>query len=339
MQVEPTTFFIVLTNKCNLHCKHCYDFKTGLDMTSEMLDLTINYIINKINTSTINTEFSINFVGGEIGFYNQSKILEVIDTIKEQCKKKKVSFGYQSNFVYKLTDEHLNILKEIDEVGTSYDYKIRFSKPEDYIQWIDNLKILQSLNKPIRLTTVLTKQTVQELNPDILLDFVVALNIHCLEINVCYPKIGEQAISNNIQVTNETIRDWYYSLFRSYIKLKKVYGLSILNLDCVIDSFNNEYYWEHGRQCSLDNETISPNGNVSTCLLTQYKPLFNLKTNQMFNKKEDVYKQELNLNKECTVCKYLKYCKGGCQCALFDKTGCPVPYKIYDYLNLVKNND
>ena len=336
-KIEPNSFFIVLSNKCNLGCKHCYDLKLNQDMSPDILDLATKHVIKKIN-STDNNEYLINYVGGEIGLYNQELILDSIHRIKENCSNKKLRFAYQSNFVYILSEQHLSVLKEIDEVGTSYDFKIRFSDFKQYLQWIDNLKTIQSLNKPIRVTTVLTKQVTEELSPQSLLELMVALNIHYLEVNVCYSKIGEKGVNSIVRPLNEKVREYYFELFKLYSKLRKVYDIFIPNIDCLIDSYYGKNYWEHGRHCSLDNETITPSGNVAGCILTRHKPMFNLKTGKVFAAKEDIYNDELQLEEICKTCKYLKYCKGGCQMGVFDETGCPVPYKILEYVSLTETN-
>lgn len=328
---KASNFFIVLTNTCNLKCKHCYDFKSNLNMTDSLLNKVEDYIIDSINNNQDENEFCINYVGGEITLYNQTRLITSIKKIKENCKNKVIRFLSQSNLSTDLSDTSIEFFKLLDEIGTSYDPLIRFTTYNQKIKWIENIRKIQSLNVPIRLTITLTKQCIETLNPEILLDFMLALNIKILEFNRYFPTLSD-TIFTNVLPKNDKVRDWTYSLFIQYLKIKKVCDFSCVNLDCLIDSFEGNYNWEHGRTCTLDNETFSPNGDVSTCMLMQKKPIYNLLRNEKLNDKEDILKEEQNIPDLCKQCKYLKYCKGDCQRCIFDETGCTTAYKIYDYL-------
>lgn len=332
--MDTNSFFIVLTNNCNLNCKHCYDLKSKLNMSENVLNLSIDYIINKINNSNEN-EYLINYVGGEIGLYNQDLILASVNKLKTALKDKNITFAYQSNLVYDLNTKHIDVIKEMDEIGTSYDFKIRFNDFNQYIQWINNIKCIQNLNKKIRITSVLTKQLTEELNPQIFLELMLSLGTDYVELNPCYGSINNGNIVNNVvKPINKTVRDWQFELFKLYLKVKKYSNIKLIDFENLIDAYNGNNYQQYARHCSLDNETISPNGNVSTCITTRNKPMFNLVTKQKYKTKQEIYEEEKILNKACKNCKYLKYCKGACQTSVFDETGCPVPYKIIDYLEL-----
>lgn len=328
---NPTTFFIELTNKCNLCCKHCYAYKNDLTMSKQTLNLVNDYIAKQIK-ATNEHEYVINYVGGEIGLLDQKEILKSILFFKETCKNKQLRFIYQSNLVYTFTDEHLSILNLVDEVGTSYDFEIRFKNIKEKMLWLKNIRYIQKISKALRLTITTTRQMLS-IQPEILLDYIIALNIHTLEINCMLPSLENKTLDNTLPKTN-IVRDWLYKLFIIYEKVKKEYDLEIPNFECLRDSFKGIYHWEHSRTCRQDNLTIGPNGNVSTCLLTQNEPIYNLITKQKLNSKENICNKENTLNDQCKKCKYLNKCKGGCHLYCFDEYGCSVPYKIYDYLEV-----
>lgn len=329
--MATNTFFINLTNKCNLNCKHCYDLKLNREMSKNVLDKSIEYICQKIKDSNEN-DYTINFVGGEIGLYNQQWISDAIDYIKNFCQKL-LRIIYQTNLCYTLTDTHLEVLKKVDEIGTSYDYQIRFNNYSQKFQWMDNIKLLQSLNKHIRVSFTITKNLIENVSPEILYDMILGMNIYDIEFTRLLPTVSGKDISQ-LNPLNKDVRKWLYEAFILYEKIRKYKPLNVINFECLRDSFYGNYNWEHGRHCCLDNEVITPNGNVGTCLLEQSKPFYNIITDEYICNKQCIYNAEQELEDECNKCKYLNMCKGDCHLYHCDETGCSTPYEIYDYLKI-----
>lgn len=325
-------FFIVLTNKCNLNCKHCYAIHNNEKMTDELLQKSSEYIISQINNSD-KEDFFVNYLGGEAGIYDQDLIINSINEIKKKCKKN-IIFSYQSNLVFKITQKHLNVFKLVSTVNTSYDYGIRFQNDNQYNLWKDNINLLNNLGVNVSLTTVLTKPFIEYFNAKSFVEFIESLNIKTVEFNRLFRTLNGDLLSN-IRAKNKDVNDWLYNLF-IYTEKNNI-NINFKNFKCLKDSFYNIHYNDYCRTCCNDNISILPNGNVITCMLDYNMPIFNLISHKKLNDLENVCKKERALNKKCQNCEYLQWCKGNCHHYIHDESDCPTPTKIYEYLNIIEN--
>ena len=114
--------------------------------------------------------------------------------------------------------------------------------------------------------------------------------------------------------------------------MKEFYDLRINEIENTIDSYYGNKEFIHSRFCSLDNLTIQPNGDITTCIINSDKVVDNLLNGKHNYTLEDVFNMEQVLHENCINCKYLRYCNGGCHNHPIDETGCVIPYKIYEYL-------
>ena len=322
------SYNIVLTYKCNLNCKHCFNVKTNEVMSEDLLDKANKFVCDHINSHTI-PEFEVQYIGGEIGIVDQNLIKSSVEYIKNHTPWKKVRFLYQSNLAYELTDSHIEVLKLMDIIGTSYDYNIRFTTAKQRSLWFKNIKYLQSLGKNIQLVVTETKPLIKNVTPTMLLDFVMALDIHTLILNGC--AINNE--SNKLMAPKgEEAREWNYKLFLLYEKLKKSYDIRINEIENTIDSYYGKKEFIHSRCCSLNNLTIQPNGDITTCIILSDRIIGNLLTNEAKYTLDEVWNMEKQVDPRCLECKYFCYCNGCCQTFPIDETGCIVPYKIYEHL-------
>jgi len=319
---------IALTYKCNLNCQHCYNVKTNESMSKEVLAKANEFICNHINSHDIPTS-EIEFIGGEVGIFDQNLIQSTIKYIKDHTKGKNVTFLYQTNLVYELTDLHKEVIELVDAVGTSYDYNIRLRNMRERILWFNNMKYLRSIDKKVKLVITKTNQLIKNVTPAMLLDFLVAMDIHILILNSC---MITNELNKLLAPKGEEVREWTYNLFLLYEKIKEHYNLRINEIENTIDSFYGNKEFIHARICSLDNITIQPNGDITTCVMNSDKVVNNLITGKHNYTLEEVFNIERTLNQRCIDCKYFCYCNGGCHNYPIDETGCVVPYKIYDYL-------
>lgn len=324
---------IVLTNKCNLKCQHCFNVKDSLEMSKETLDLANNHICKYIKKNS-GKEFHIQYMGGEVGLYNQNLISDSIDYIKENIVDENIKFTIQSNLVYKLTDAHKNLINKLDSVNTSYDYDIRFDNGNKKVIFFNNLKYIQSLNKQIQVTFTLTNIFIKHMTPTLFWDFIIASDIHEISFN-CFIPTNE--ISKILLPKCEDVREWYYKTFLLYEEIRNYYNVRIEEFENTRDSFHGKQEFIHARSCTLDIIGILPNGNIITCPLRTDMPIYNLITKENKYSLEEVNKTEQSLNENCKQCKYFKYCNGFCHLYPFDETGCTMPYKIYDYLETLKS--
>lgn len=104
-------FNLVVTSKCNLSCKYCYEGnnKQGIDMNKFIADKSINFICKKLNSSKINKDktHKIVFHGGE-PLLN----IEIIKYIKEKID---LIIGNKYNIQYDITSNGTIFNKEIED--------------------------------------------------------------------------------------------------------------------------------------------------------------------------------------------------------------------------------
>ena len=186
--MSANTFLIKMTSKCNMNCLHCYDLKTNEDMSEDVLNKVIEYI-KKCILNTNEEQYIINVVGGEISLYNQKLIKKLVSSFDLIRKTKSMKFIYQSNLIYKMSEEIIETIKLFDEFGTSFDYSIRFHKDDDKKLWLNNLKSIQNVMENIRVTVTLTKLFIEHYTPTELIDFMLNLGVHNIEMNIMYPTV------------------------------------------------------------------------------------------------------------------------------------------------------
>lgn len=326
--LKRMNYNIVLTYKCNLNCQHCYNTKTNESMSIDLLHKANEFICKHINSHTIKV-FEVQYIGGEIGIYDQELIKSSVEYIKENTKGKTVTFLYQTNLAYDLTNSHKEVLNVVDTIGTSYDYTVRLNNVEKRVLWFTNLKYLNSIGKDIELVITKTRPLIKNITPTMLLDFLIGMDIHRVVLNSCMITNG---INKLLAPKGEEVREWTYQLFLLYEKLKEFYNLRINEIENTIDSYYGNKEFIHSRLCSLDNLTIQPNGDITTCIINSDKVVDNLLNGNCDYTLEDVFNMEQVLHENCINCKYLRYCNGGCHNHPIDETGCVIPYKIYEYL-------
>ena len=182
--LKRMNYNIVLTYKCNLNCQHCYNTKTNESMPIDLLHKANEFICRHINSHTIEV-FEVQYIGGEIGIYDQELIKSSIEYIKENTKGKTVTFLYQTNLAYDLTNSHKEVLNVVDTIGTSYDYTVRLNDIEKRVLWFMNLKYLNSIGKNIELVITKTRPLIKNITPTMLLDFLIGMDIHRVVLNSC----------------------------------------------------------------------------------------------------------------------------------------------------------
>ena len=107
---------------------------------------------------------------------------------------------------------HLNVLKLVSNVNTSYDYGIRFQNNNQYNLWRDNINLLNNLGINVSLTTVLTKPFIEYFNAKSFVEFIESLNIKTVEFNRLFKTLNGDLL-NNIRAKNKDVNDWLYNLF------------------------------------------------------------------------------------------------------------------------------
>lgn len=330
-----STYIINLTEKCNLNCKHCYALHNGRTISKEVLDKSIDHIINHIKISKSAGE-NISLMGREVGLINPSIINYALDRFENE-----ISVPYRTelytNLVYDLSEEQILTYKRIDCFGTSWDYGIRFQNIQQRLLWFNNVKKLLSLGfTDMACIVSVTKDLIENVSPQMMIDFMISMNIKNWELQkLCRPTEKRIDYDNkNIKATNREVDDWLFNVYLIYKNIQKNnYNISIEAFDCIENSIKGEYHYDHCRNCQQTHLTYLPNGDVAQCPYNQHRPFYNLITNKLDYKiYDDNVKFEQTVNQNCLNCPYYQYCRGDCCMNEWDETGCATPKKIYEYI-------
>lgn len=332
------TYQIDVTNQCPLNCDHCYGLKSKTSMEKETLNKVMQAIIDNINANN-DDEPTITISGGEIGLYDPSLIIEAVSKIKQNVSPKRPQIAIQTSLIFNINDAHKQLFQIVDEVSTSYDYKIRFKDLSKEILFWKNLNIAKQLNKNIQIIIALTKDLIKDISPEALFSFILSTGANHVELErLCQPMTNLSTFTK-IKPLNKDVNDYMFECYKLYKEVQKYYNLTIDTFDCMEKSVDGEHYYEHGRRCCQQSLTFSPNGNISTCFMEQHRPFANILLHKYNESMRDyVIKEEQKIDSRCNNCKYLKYCLGDCHRMSYDETGCPTPIKIYEYIDNQKNN-
>lgn len=114
--------FVLVTSKCNLECKYCYEGnnKSNEDMTIDVARKTIDFIVNKFNSDKTNKPLTVIFHGGE-PLLNFELIKFMTESIKQKIPSEKVSFDMTTNGTV-MSDEISSFIKaNIKNISVSID--------------------------------------------------------------------------------------------------------------------------------------------------------------------------------------------------------------------------
>lgn len=334
MENNYDTFEVHLTDSCPLRCKHCYAFKTHTNMTEDVLNKTIDFIIDMANDS-ISDNISILFTGGEIGIYDMSLLLPCIHKLRTNITSKDLEITCQTSLMYEITDLHKELFKLLDCVGVSWDYEYRFNSINDESKFFKNLELLKTLNPNIGMIICLTDELVKNVTPRMLLSFMMASGIKRFDLNRMFVPLTTKNGNyiKNVSVKNTEVKEYMYNVFRLHEELSKTHDIDIFDFEVIKSAYKGIHYNACSNDCWSHQMNISPIGKISTCMKDDNNSYGDVMTSEInYSKLLDEHLTSNNLHTECYNCKYFEYCLGGCPHMYFDDTGCSVPTKIFDYL-------
>jgi len=329
-------FELVLTNRCSLHCKQCYTVHGDEVMQPDVLDKAIEYITNIVKNDPDEIH-SVNFAGGEIGLVSHSLLNEIVDRVTENGSIKNLEICCRTNLSFELTPEFIKFAKRCNHIGTSYDYKARFGSQAQEDLWRKNLKTLQ--DEGIKLDCIITvNKMLMTLTPAEIFDFIKELNIKQFDLHrLFYPSTisekDKEVYDTLLRPKNRDVDRWMIDVYTEYMKRKQEDPeLSLETIDAIKETLQGEPAYTHYRKCQKENRTILPNGMVSQCTYTAFKPYYNLMTGETNQEIFDEFiKHEETLQDECKTCPFVKACRGDCCWFPHDDTGCPGLKLLYQY--------
>ena len=334
MELTIGTVEVELTQGCQLKCKHCFADKFFGPMSEQTLDNTVNFLIDLAAKSTY-PKLEVILTGGEPGIFDMALLNKALLKLRAGVKKE-LNISIQTNLLYNLTDAHLEVFKNCDNLTTSWDYSYRYNNIQNEALFFENLTHIKTLGKRVTMIITMTDALVANVPVEMLMSFILCTGVKFFSINRLYTPLGvsEEEFRKRMMVTNEKIREYQYKLYRLYSQIKDKYGLFFFDLECLADAAVGNNYNQYGNTCPAELIHVNPGGDISRCMDKRGKNFGNVNTTGM---DEEKYKAILiehknSVRQSCYACKYFENCRSGCPWMYFDETGCSVPYKIIDYI-------
>lgn len=322
--------YIKLTNGCNLKCKHCFNEIMGNhnSMSDKTLDKTIEWL-KSFKNNHLNDTINISLHGGEPMLYDLDKIIYLLDSTKDLNLK----WCITTNLMYPLTAKHFKIfdrMKPFDDkpmIMTSYDYgDLRFDSEFLRGFWKSNVQMIISENIDVQPIICISDYVVKNIKPEDVFDLMKSLGIKRFN----FERITEtgRASQNHIKPLNRDADKWLLNAFKVYENSE----FEIPLFEAIEQSFKGVFLGCRARQCMSTVITINPDGTIASCPNMANNTYGNLDGIDKC-KHCDLIAFEKQIDMECFLCPFYKYCNGDCCQLKFDETGCGGLKLIYEYVS------
>lgn len=301
---------LILFDKCNLHCKFCFENHTHIISTQEIVEIS-NKLIPQLEETITKRPYLNKFVfrlwGGElfmdgisddyIKAYNQ-----LIENLRFWCKyhNYQYEFCFSSNLVFNKTDRVLEFLKfnkEDTYIATSYDPVARFHTKEVEDIWWKNVELFN----PKVISITLTKPAIEK--------YITTDILNRLSKYEIYP---EYYIYN---------KDWkiYAPTGEELFEFFKYCYQNNINIPELTSIINNYKTKTGNRYCYCFNSCSFINGRlVFSCLLRSgtmsMLPEYGMTLDQCYDNDHCTEKQfSITMSRlKCLSCKFYNICRLPC---------------------------
>lgn len=293
---------IWVSDKCNLHCKYCYEGEGKPDdiMSKEISGSTIAFIKKQMRTRS-NGHLSVTFHGGEplFGFERIKYILNEIKTFFPECR-----FSMTTNATILTEEIEKFLVCNIDELSVSidgeclsHDLNRVFSDGKGTYSIVEkNVIKLLSEKKNIRARMTIVPETVNKLSKNI--EHLIKLGFHIIE--------------PNLDFTNQAWSKHYIEIYNDELKktadmLEGYKGIDVPSLYCAACKNINA-------PCDGGDESfnVAADGSIYPCILTVNREEFVIgHVNGEIDETKVKWIKELDQeeNESCTGCQRYQYCK------------------------------
>ena len=198
MKYQPSHAYIVITQACNLKCKHCIVTHKNNKMSFDYFKQIMQKYIS-INSITL-------FGGQPLLQKNSDIVLNIIS----YCKSKNIQIAVTTNLAYMLTQYHMKVFANVNYISTSWNYN-RFSI-KDYDMWKNNLQYLHFNGYQVGGLITLTEDLITNITPQNAYKLFETFKLKDIKFQ---PFIGHKIISNKM------IDKWLTSFYNLLIDSNK----------------------------------------------------------------------------------------------------------------------
>lgn len=330
-------YYIRISDKCNLHCRHCYA-RNQYDQTKiQYVDpvQVINWIDKDITKDILarkakNLEpnvYVISFHGGEPFVDARScDLVEFIsDSFMNAKYKDQLQFDATTNLLvgYNTDNTPLTRLKVFLDnpyfyyenrpfLKISWDYgDLRFNELTEKLWW-DNVESLKAMypNIYLKVNICLTKQLVKS-------DFLTKDWKRFEEI---FTEVHFEKLTKNTTLDKSVI-PLYKDIDKFLVALYKMKPkIRVDNFEAIISAIDGKFLGCAERCCTEIVRTINADGSVSSCpntFMTTFDHIDPMKAKEIQHNNKPkydslVYKEKFDRYYACYICPLFKICNGGC---------------------------
>jgi len=326
-----TDFNVIYTRivqGCNLNCTHCFTAGNRDPIKVAELSTTEKYF--KAIRQNVNPKKATFYLHGGETFLApipyMHEVCDQIDTIFDETTRIIVP---QTNLMYNITDEFLDFLRTRcdNEIGVSWDYKIRFTTANQEALFWKNLQIL--LDEKVNIAIAITTQKhLLELDPIELAKRFAGVKSIDFELLTTFDQK-----TRNFKVRNVPWAAWLQKLVEYYVENDVSWSMP------QVDMFTKSLQEGHTLDCKCNccaqrTFTMNPWGSVGLCPdKTYYEPISDV--DEMYSNwdafatkalDEIVRRKDEKMADVCYKCEFFEVCGGNCEVDLFwpDEDECPL---------------
>ncbi len=333
--------YLKTTDTCQLNCDHC--FTNGSNGKKGWFDVpqTIRFFRELHRVHPHYEGGNISFHGGEPMLAPTELLFEAWEGIKDLWPK--VWWGVQTNLTYLLNPDKLSVFEKICQksIGTSWDYKIRWTHPMQKALWEDNVRQLAKDGYQITAMVSLNSALLADYEPIRILDEMAELGIKHVNFERITPN-GNALGNRGIFPTNRALDGWFLKMWDQCVATRSWERVDNMFLDSILTSLvHNTYSGCRSRQCEQKIFTINADGTIGGCP--------NDAPNKFYGTIRDPIEQVLyspcrlcNIQSEslrhpeCGTCPVYDICNGDCHQLAWDDA-CPAPKSLMMKLAAEKN--
>lgn len=306
--------YLKTTETCNLNCSHCFTSgKNGARIyfnPQKSLEF-----FDKLFEKRGSDRCRILLHGGEPLLAPAKDIHYFLDKISE--KYPKTNLGIQTNLVFPLTEEKKGVLERFQDIGTSWDHKMRFGNIQQALLWEKNVRILIDSGKQISIMISLNASLIKEFQPIDIIQYLIDLGVQ----HVLFERITSNgnAVENfDVIPENKELDKWILLMYEQTMEYKLFEKIHNMFLEEIAMSFvRGKHVANRCRNCEQSLMTINADGTISGCPNSAPEEYWghidmSIEENLMSKKRLKTIACEMVRKDECLACPVASFCNGDC---------------------------
>ncbi len=322
--------YLKTTETCNLNCSHCFTSgKNGAKVYFNP-EKTLGFI-EKFFEKRGSDNCRILLHGGEPLLAPTKDINQVIDAISK--KYPKVELGIQTNLVFPLSNNKLEILDRFLDIGTSWDHNIRFNNFQQMILWEKNVKKLIEIGKQVSVMISLNSDLIEDFEPIDIIQYMIDVGVQ----HVLFERITSNgnAVGNfDVIPDNKKLDKWFLLMYEQTMEHKLYEKIHNMFLEEIAVSFvKGQHVANRCRNCEQSLLTINADGTIAGCPNSAPEEFWgnidlSIEENLASKKRLKTIACEMVRKTECLTCPVASYCNGDCHRLGWQDKVCAAPKSL-----------